>query len=73
MSSKAMQIANMIDMLPKSEQELAVELLKRLILAWDPDFTKLTALEKAEVDEAESGEYIDENDIDWNNLIKYAD
>lgn len=28
--------------MPFQEQDLAKELVKRLVLAWDPDFTKLT-------------------------------
>jgi hypothetical protein len=62
-----MQIADMIEMLPEDEQNFAFELVKRLVLAWDPDFTKLTASEKKELEEAENGEYIDEDDIDWDS------
>ena len=71
MSAKTMEIINMLEMLPENEQDLACELLKRLILAWDPDYTKLTAYEKQSLEEAENGEYIDEDDIDWDNLGKY--
>ncbi len=42
MSTAAQQIIDMLNMLPKQEQEFAYEMLKRIILAWDPDFTKLT-------------------------------
>ena len=38
MTAIAMDIAKMVDMLPESEQRLAHEVLKRLVLAWDPDF-----------------------------------
>jgi len=40
-------------------------LIKRLVLAWDPDYTKLTASERKALEEAEDGEYVDEDDIDW--------
>jgi hypothetical protein len=60
-----MQIADMIEMLPEDEQNFAFEFVKRLVLAWDPDFTKLTASERKALEEAENGEYIDEDDIDW--------
>ena len=40
MSLASQQIGMMIDMLPENEQILAYELIKRLVLAWDPDFTK---------------------------------
>lgn len=56
---------NMLEMLPAQEQNLAMELIKRLVLAWDPDFTKLTPDERAHLESAENGEYIDSQDIDW--------
>lgn len=66
MSSKAMQIAEMIDMLPDQEQTLACEMLKRIVLAWDPDFTKLTPKERKELEEAEADpEFISMDNIDW--------
>lgn len=49
------QIIEMIDMLPENEQILAFEFIKRMVLAWDSDFTKLTpserkALKKADIE-----------------------
>lgn len=58
---------NMLEMLPSQEQDLAMELVKRLVRAWDPDFTKLTPAEQEHLEAAENGEYIDSEDIDWNN------
>jgi len=43
----------MIDMLPENEQNLAFELIKRMVLAWDPDFTKVTPAEAARLEAAE--------------------
>lgn len=71
MSAQAQQIAAMLDMLPEQERNLALEMLKRIVLAWDPDYTRLTPSEAAELKEAEASGYIDENEIDWNNLDKY--
>ncbi len=69
MSSKALEISKMIDMLPDSEQNLVYEFIKRIILAWDPDFTKVTPQERAALDEAdaeiERGEIYSHNDINW--------
>ena len=62
----------MIDMLPEKEQELACEMVKRIVLAWDPDFTKVTEAEAKQLDEAEKSGYVDDGDIDWDNLGKYA-
>ena len=71
MSEKTMQIAEMLDMLPEQEQNLACEMLKRIILAWDPDFTKVTEKERKHIEEAEQSEFINENDIDWDNLSEF--
>lgn len=71
MSIQAQEIVEMINMLPEQEQNLAVELLKRIVLAWDSDYTKLTPKENKELIEAENSGYIDEEDIDWDNLEKY--
>lgn len=39
-------------------------IIKKLVLAWDPDFTKLTPKEKRQVEEAEQRGFIAESDID---------
>ena len=46
------QITEMIDMLPEQEQNLAYEFVKRLVLAWDPDYTKVTPEEAANIEQA---------------------
>ena len=40
------QIAELVDILPAPDQRLAYELIKKLVLAWDPDFTKVTPAEE---------------------------
>ena len=47
--------------------------IKKLVLAWDPDFTKVTDEEAAQISKAESSGFISEDEIDWANLGKYAD
>lgn len=58
-----------LDHLPESDQSPAFELVKKLVLAWDPDYTKLSPAEKRELDEAfasmERGEYVSADQIDW--------
>ena len=70
MAPIAKQIADMVDMLPEQDQALAFELVKKLVLAWDPDFTKVTPFEKIQLDQAEAemnaGNYISESAINWN-------
>ena len=61
------QTVSMLEMLPTQEQNLALELIKRLVLAWDPDYTRLTPEERTRLEEAENGEYVDSEDIDWDD------
>ena len=68
MSNTTMEAARMMDMLPQSEQEFAYEFIKKLVRAWDPDFTKVTPDEARQIAEAEKSGFIDAEDIDWNNL-----
>lgn len=69
MAPLAQQIANMVDMLPEKDQNLAFEMVKKLVLAWDPDFTKLTPAERSELEQAEAeidaGEYVPHEAINW--------
>ncbi len=50
---------------------LLTKILKRLVLAWDPDFTRVTPDEKARMDiaekELENGEYVTEEEM-WKSL-----
>lgn len=69
MSELAQKTAVMLDMLPHTEQQLAFEMLKRIVLAWDADFTKVTPAEAAALEAAEAeiarGETVSDCDIDW--------
>ena len=68
MTQVIQESVKMLEMLPESEQELASQLIKRLVLAWDPDF-KLTPEERKRLEAAEqridSGEYVKDSDIEW--------
>lgn len=70
MSPVTKKILEMIDMLPEQEQKLAFEFIKRMVLAWDSDFTKLTPIERERLVGAEKeiadGDIVDHSDIDWN-------
>ncbi len=54
MSETAQKIAETFDMLPEEQQRLAYEILKTMVRNWDPDFTKLTPNEAAELEAAEN-------------------
>jgi hypothetical protein len=53
MSTATKEAIDLMEILPESEQNFALEFIKKLVLAWDPDFTKLTAAERKELEEAE--------------------
>ena len=59
---------NMIEMLPESEQAFVNEMLKRIVKAWDPDFTKVTPNERLEMErELERGETVSHEEM-WKHL-----
>ena len=43
----------------------------KVMLAWDPDFTKVTEQERKDIENAEQSGFVDENAIDWDNLSNY--
>ncbi len=63
------EYSEMLDMLPQAEQQLAFEMLKRIVLAWDADYTRLIPAEAAALDAAEAeierGEVLWDDEIDW--------
>ena len=63
-----MEAARLIDALPEADKVFAYEFIKKLVLAWDPDFTKVTAEEAKKIEDAENSGYIDEDNIDWESI-----
>lgn len=72
MSEIAMNAARMLSLLPEEDQSFALEFIKKMVLAWDPDFTKVTPDEAARISSAENSGFVSEDEIDWDNLAKYA-
>lgn len=68
MSDIAIAAAHMMDMLPEEDRDLAFELIKKLVKAWDPDFTKVTPEEARRIQEAEESGFLADSDIDWDHL-----
>ena len=70
MTQTIQESVKMLEMLPESEQESASQFIRRLVLAWDPDFTKLTQEERKRLEASEqridSGEYVKDSDVNWN-------
>lgn len=66
MSGTVKEAVNLLEVLPETEQNFALEFIKKLVLAWDADYTKLTPSERARLEEAEAdSETIDHNSINW--------
>lgn len=68
MSNIAIEAARLMDALPEADQAFAYEFIKKLVLAWDPDFTKVTADEAKKMEAAEKSGYVDADDIDWESI-----
>lgn len=73
MSEIAMNAARMLNLLPEEDQNFALEFIKKLVKAWDPDFTRVTPDEAERITAAENSGFIADEDIDWDNLAQYAD
>lgn len=69
MSTVTKQALDLMEILPESEQNFALEFIKKLVLAWDPDFTKVTPAERVELEKAareiENGETVSHDAINW--------
>ncbi len=69
MSTVTKEAIELMEILPESEQNFALEFIKKLVLAWDPDFTKLTSEEKKVLEEASleirNGETVSHDEINW--------
>ena len=63
------EATNLLKILPENDQNFALEFVKKLVLAWDPDYTKVTPAERARLEEADANiknnEVIDFDEIDW--------
>jgi len=69
--TKSSEISALVDLLPENEQTLVYEFIKRIVLAWDSDYTKLTPSERERLERAEmdflNGDTVSHDDIDWEN------
>ena len=68
MSSITVEAARLMDILPEADKAFAYEFIKKLVLAWDPDFTKVTAEEAKIIEDAENSGYVDADEIDWESI-----
>lgn len=42
------------------------------LTTWDGDFTKVTPQERGQIEHAENSGFVGSDDVDWDNLDKYA-
>ena len=68
MSGIAIEAARLMDALPEADKIFAYEFIKKLVLAWDPDFTKATAEEAKRIEDAENSGFLDSDEIDWESI-----
>lgn len=70
MNATVEKARDLLEVLPDDEQKFALEFIKKLVLAWDPDYTKVTKSEAERLDRAmeefKNGEVVDSEDINWN-------
>ena len=64
-----------MQLLPESDQNLALEIVKKLVIAWDPDQMKTTPDEARALEEAEKeigkGETISHDSIEWQRRAEH--
>lgn len=69
MNAVTKEMVHLMEILPEGDQNLALEVVRKLVLAWDPDFTKVTPEEAEKIEqgisEIERGETVDHNEINW--------
>ena len=69
MSTAVKEAMTLLEVLPEADQNFVLEFIKKMVLAWDPDFTKVTPSEKKRLEEAEqefiNHETISHDEIDW--------
>lgn len=66
MSGAVKEAVNLLEVLPETEQNFALEFIKKLVIAWDADYTKLTPAEIARLERAEQeSETVSHDAINW--------
>ncbi len=68
MSNIAMEAARLMDVLPEADKAFAYEFIKKLVLAWDPDFTKVTEEEAKRIENAEKSGFVSDSEIEWEKI-----
>lgn len=70
MSNNTKQLISIYELLPVADQSIILELSKKLLLAYDPDYTKVLPTEVTKINEAlkdyaEGVNICDDSNIEW--------
>lgn len=69
MTANKQELLHLYSFLTEVDQDFALAFMKKLVLAWDPDFTKVTPMERIDLENAcadfENGRTVRMEDIDW--------
>ncbi|MCL2399635.1 MAG: hypothetical protein FWC91_07840 [Defluviitaleaceae bacterium] len=65
--TRSKEISALVDILPENEQNLAYEFIKRMVLAWDSDYTKLTPAERKRLEETDQ-DFITGNTVNHEDI-----
>ena len=67
LKAESLQTAELLDMLPEEDVSVVKALIKRLIIAWDSDFVKVTPKERERIEKSEeemkNGDYVTEEEV----------
>ena len=67
LKASTLQTAELLDILPDEDISIVNALVKKLVIAWDPDFTKVTPRERELLEkpdfEMKNGDFISERDF----------
>lgn len=67
MTKTIFETVNLMELLPEKDQEQIYDIVKKFVIAWDPDFTKMTESEQRAIEQAEkeieNGEYVRLEDL----------
>lgn len=67
LKASTLQTAELLDILPDEDIAIVNALVKKLVIAWDPDFTKVTPRERELLEKTDSemknGDFISEKDF----------
>lgn len=69
MNRTVKETTKLLELLPEKEQDFTLEFIKKLVLAWDPDYTKTTSEERTTLVQAmkdfKKGDTISHDSINW--------